>query len=156
MMPHRTVRIERSYMLLGPVMSERRASMRFCQIGIFPLKLYNHQHYSHRREFMLEKPDLPDDQLIDCLQLNYSLRSAQVNFLPLGNDMNTAVYRVLAEDAQAYFLKLRSGAFNDITVAIPRLLGDQGMAQVVAPIATSSGALWARMSDFAVILSPFA
>jgi spectinomycin phosphotransferase len=105
---------------------------------------------------MLEKPDLPDDQLIDCLQLNYSLRIAQVNFLPLGNDMNTAVYRVLAEDARAYFLKLRSGAFNDVTVAIPRLLGDQGMAQVVAPIATSSGALWARMSDFAVILSPFA
>jgi len=35
---------------------------------------------------MLEKPDLPDEQLIACLQRDYSLQIAQVDFLPLGND----------------------------------------------------------------------
>ena len=104
---------------------------------------------------MLEKPDLPDEQLITCLQHDYGLRIVQVDFLPLGNDMNTAVYRVVADDARPYFLKLRRGAFDEITVAIPRLLSDQGMAQIIAPIPTNTGRLWARMDAFALILSPF-
>jgi spectinomycin phosphotransferase len=104
---------------------------------------------------MLEKPDLPDEQLIACLQREYGLRIVQIDFLPLGNDMNTAVYRVVADDARPYFLKLRSGHFDEITVAIPRLLSDQGMAQIIAPLATSAGQLWARMDAFALILSPF-
>ena len=95
---------------------------------------------------MLEKPDLPDEQLIACLQHDYGLRIVQVDFLPLGNDMNTAVYRVVADDARPYFLKLRSGDFDEITVAIPRLLSDQGMAQIIAPIANQhrpgSGRAW--------------
>src|SRR4051812_23338225 len=98
---------------------------------------------------MLEKPDLPDQLLIDGLQRDYGLKIAQVDFLPLGNDLNTAVYRVLADDARPYFLKLRSCAFDEITVAIPRLLSDQGMAQVIAPITTITGQLWARLNKFA-------
>src|SRR5215210_7350964 len=104
---------------------------------------------------MLEKPDLPDEKLIACLQHNYGLRIVQVDFLPLGNDLNTAVYRVVADDATPYFLKLRSGPFDEIAVAIPRLLSDQGMSQIIAPIATNTGRLWARMDAFALILSPF-
>src|SRR5215211_7730383 len=104
---------------------------------------------------MLEKPDLSDELLIACLLHEYGLRIVQVDFLPLGNDLNTAVYRVVAEDATPYFLKLRSGPFDEITVAIPRLLSDQGMAQIIAPIATNTGRLWARMGVFALILSPF-
>jgi spectinomycin phosphotransferase len=104
---------------------------------------------------MLEKPDLPDEQLISCLRDDYGLRIVQVAFLPLGNDLNTAVYRVVADNARPYFLKLRGGAFDETTVAIPRLLSDQGMAQIIAPIATSAGQLWARVDAFAVILFPF-
>jgi spectinomycin phosphotransferase len=104
---------------------------------------------------MLEKPDLPDEKLISCLQHDYGLRIVQVDFLPLGNDLNTAVYRVVAGDARPYFLKLRRGAFDETSVAIPRLLSDQGMAQIIAPIATSAGRLWTRLDDFTVILFPF-
>jgi spectinomycin phosphotransferase len=104
---------------------------------------------------MLEKPDLADAQLIACLQHNYGLQIGQVDFLPLGNDMNTAVYRVVAGDARPYFLKLRSGSFDEITVVIPHLLTEQGMTQIIAPIPTSSGQLWARMDAFAVMLFPF-
>jgi len=104
---------------------------------------------------MLEKPDLHDEQLIACLQDNYSLRIVEVDFLPLGNDMNTAVYRVVADDARPYFLKLRSGDFDEITVAIPRLLSDKGIAQIIPPIATSTGRVWTRMGAFAVMLAPF-
>ena len=47
---------------------------------------------------MLEKPDLPDEKIIACLQAEYGLRVATIAFLPLGADLNTAVYRVVADD----------------------------------------------------------
>ena len=104
---------------------------------------------------MLEKPDLPDEQLIACLRDAYGLHVSQIAFLPIGNDVNTAVYRVVADDATPYFLKLRSGAFDDVIVAIPHLLRAQGITQIIAPLATRAGTLWTRLDAFAVILSPF-
>jgi spectinomycin phosphotransferase len=104
---------------------------------------------------MLQKPDVSDEKLLACLHDHYGLHATQITFLPLGNDVNTAVYRVEADDATPYFLKLRSGTFDEATVAIPRFLYDQGIAQIIPPIATTAGQLWTRMDAFAVILSPF-
>jgi spectinomycin phosphotransferase len=104
---------------------------------------------------MLEKPDILDQQLIACLQRDYGLHIAQLDFLPLGADPNTAVYRAVAADTRPYFLKLRRGAFDQITVEVPHLLSQQGMPQVIAPIATTSGELSTRLDGFAIILSPF-
>ena len=105
---------------------------------------------------MLEKPDLPDERLIACLRDAYGLAVTRITFLPLGNDVNTAVYQVVADDATPYFLKLRSGAFDASTVAIPHFLHDQGIAQIIPPITTAAGHLWTRVDAFAVTLSPFA
>ena len=74
---------------------------------------------------MPEKPDLPDQDLAACLLDAYTLRAAEVTFLPLGADQHTAVYRVVANGRSAYFLKLRSGDFDDSAVAVPRLLCDR-------------------------------
>ncbi len=104
---------------------------------------------------MLEKPDMPDARLIACLRDYYGMRVGEIAFLPLGADQNTAVYRVLADGGTALFLKLRSGPFDAATVAIPRLLRERGVKQVIAPIETRTGEVWARLDDFAVILSPF-
>jgi len=104
---------------------------------------------------MLEKPDVPDETLRACLRDHYGLRATEIAFLPLGNDVNTAVYRVVADDATPYFVKLRSGAFDEAAVEIPRFLHGQAIAQVLAPIATAAGRLWARLDAFAVILFPF-
>ena len=97
---------------------------------------------------MLEKPDLPDELLIACLQRDYGLRILQVDFLPLGADQHTAVYRVVADDARPYFLKLRRGAFDETTVAIPQLLAAQGLRPIIPPIATGAGQLWTRLDGF--------
>src|SRR4051812_35189858 len=98
---------------------------------------------------MLEKPDLPDESLRACLREHYGLHGTRITFLPLGNDVDTAVYRVDTDDGTAYFLKLRSwrrsGAFDETTVAIPRFLNDQGITRIIAPIATDAGRLWARL-----------
>jgi spectinomycin phosphotransferase len=104
---------------------------------------------------MLEKPDLPDDALRACLREHYGLDAVEIVFLPIGNDVNTAAYRVVAADTAPYFLKLRSGSFDAATVTIPRFLHDAGNPHIIAPIATRDGRLWARMGAFAVILFPF-
>ncbi len=104
---------------------------------------------------MLVKPDIPDEQLLACLRDHYGLRGAQIAFLPIGNDVNTAVYRVVSEAATPYFLKLRRGSFDTTTVAIPKFLRDCGVEQVIAPIETRQRQFWARMDAFAVALFPF-
>jgi spectinomycin phosphotransferase len=104
---------------------------------------------------MLEKPDLPDAPLIACLQDDYGLRAAQLTFLPLGADANTAVYRVVADDATPYFLKLRRGVFDEMAVAIPRVLSDHGIAQVIPPLETRTDHLWTRLDPYTLVLYPF-
>ena len=104
---------------------------------------------------MLEKPDLQDEEVVACLQDEYGVLAVQVAFLPLGADRNTAVYRVVADDETLYFLKLRSGVFDETSVALPRFLSDQGIAQIIAPLTNKAGQLWARLDTFKVILYPF-
>lgn len=77
-----------------------------------------------------------------------------MTFLPLGY-VNSAVYRVAADTGISYFLKLRRGDVNPVAVALPAFLHAQGIRQVMAPIATTSGTLWARAQGFAWILYPF-
>jgi spectinomycin phosphotransferase len=104
---------------------------------------------------MLEKPDFPDESITACLQSEYGLGVAAIAFLPLGADPNTAVYRVTADDGTAYFLKLRSGVFDETSVLLPKFLSDQGIPHIIAPLATTSGHLWAHLDAFKVILYPF-
>ena len=104
---------------------------------------------------MLEKPDLDDSKIVACLRDEYGLHVVQVAFLPLGADRNTAVYRAVTGDEQAYFVKLRRGIFSEIAVALPRFLSDEGISHVIAPHATTTQQLWASLDDFKLVLYPF-
>lgn len=104
---------------------------------------------------MLEKPDLQDEKIITCLQDEYGLAVAQLTFLPIGADPNTAVYRAATTDETAYFVKLRRGAFDETSVTLPKLLSDQGVAPIIPPLATQRGQLWANLDVFTLILYPF-
>ena len=104
---------------------------------------------------MLEKPEILDEKIIDCLKLEFGFHVARVEFLPLGNDMDSAVYRVVLEDGTAYFLKLRSGVFDQNSVTLPKFLSDQGITQIITPIQTKSGKLWANLEHFKLMLYPF-
>src|SRR5690606_4956429 len=85
----------------------------------------------------------------------FGLTIAQIAFLPLGADVNTAVYRAVTDDGTPYFVKLRRGEFDPITVEVPKRLHDQGIQQIIAPIVTRSQQLWARLDDFNLMLYPF-
>ena len=104
---------------------------------------------------MLEKPDLQDDKIITCVQDEYGVDVAQITFLPLGADRNTAVYRIVADDEAPYFLKLRSGVFDETSVALPKFLSDHGVKQIIAPLPTKTGQLRANLDIFKAILYPF-
>lgn len=104
---------------------------------------------------MLEDPQLDVDKIAACLHAAYGLRVAEVNFLPLGADLNTVVYRVLAAEGSPYFLKLRRGNFEIASVALPKFLSDRGIAPIIAPLVTQTGRLWSELDAFKVILYPF-
>ena len=101
---------------------------------------------------MLTKPDLNDEVIIECLRDSYGLNVNAIAFLPLGADFNTAVYRITSTDNNDYFLKLRRDGFSEVSVAIPKYLADIGFQQVIAPIATTAGQLWANLESFKAIL----
>ena len=103
---------------------------------------------------MLEKPDIPDQLIISSLQEEYDLRVAELTFLPVGADMGTAVYRVAADDGNAYFLKLRK-AFDEITVTVPLFLRSLGMEEIMVPFETRSKQYWANFGEHRLILYPF-
>jgi spectinomycin phosphotransferase len=104
---------------------------------------------------VLKKPDIKDETIIACIQASYGLPITQIAFLPLGGDLSTAVYRAAAADGTAYFCKLRRGDFDEITVDLPRFFSEQGIAQIIPPLVTTTGRLWAEVEDFRLILYPF-
>jgi spectinomycin phosphotransferase len=104
---------------------------------------------------LLEKPDIQDETIIACIQVEYGIKIAQIAFLPLGGDLSSAVYRASAQDGTAYFSKLRFGEFDGLSVELPKYLSEQGIEQIITPLVTQTGRLWADVGAFCLILSPF-
>lgn len=104
---------------------------------------------------MLEKPPIDDALLVMEAEAGYGLRAAALTFLPLGADLNTAVYRLDDAAGDRYFLKLRSGSFDESSVAVPRFLHDRGLTPIMAPLRTLSGGLWREVAGYHLMLYPF-
>lgn len=104
---------------------------------------------------MLIEPDVKDEEIIECLRDAYGLDIATVSFLPLGADLNTAVYRVTTSTNTDYFLKLRSSAFLEAHVSVPKYMADLGIKQVIPPFAAKTGQLWKSLASFKAILYPY-
>src|SRR5258706_6796217 len=103
---------------------------------------------------MLTKPNISDELIISRLQDEYGLHVATLTFLPIGADLRTAVYRVLAEDGTAYFMKLRR-KFNDVIVRVPLFLKESGVQEIIVPYETKSSQRWADFGEYKIILYPF-
>ena len=104
---------------------------------------------------MIEKPNFPDEKLIACLRTEYGLSIVQIAFLPFGGDLSSAVYRVVANQGTPYFCKLRRGLFDEISVALPKFLSEQGVDNIIPPLVTRSGQLWVPVDEFNLTLYPF-
>lgn len=104
---------------------------------------------------MLEKPEIPDAKISVCLRDAFGIAAERITFLPLGADVNTAVYRVETGAGMPYFLKLRGGAFDDSSVELLKFFSDQGIRQIIAPLTTTKGQLRANFDSYTVILYPY-
>jgi spectinomycin phosphotransferase len=105
---------------------------------------------------MRTKPDLPDDQLIARVRESYGVTARTLEYLPLGADFAAWVYRVEADDGTTYFLKLRTGRVDAVSLLVPRYLQAAGATPVVAPLPPTRGEQpWATVAGYAVLLYPF-
>lgn len=105
---------------------------------------------------MLEKPTaLQEHEIIASLQAEYGLVIDSLQFLPLGNDAQTVVFRAVIPDSRSCFVKLRSGSFNAVSILVPHLLHAQGSPFVIAPVATRAGKLWTTRGEYHLAVFPF-
>lgn len=104
---------------------------------------------------MLEKPGIKDEQIIHCIQDEFGLDVENISLLSLGADVDTSVYRAITKNGPNYFVKLRRGNFDEASVTIPSFLGASGIKQVIPPLRTQKGQLWANINPFKLTLYPF-
>lgn len=104
---------------------------------------------------MLERPDIQDEKIINCLRAAYGLEITTLQFMPLGADRNTAVFRAQPADGRACFVKLRSGPFDEQSILIPAWLHQQGMPHIIAPLPTQDQRLWVSLEPYRVAVFPF-
>ncbi|HKT37600.1 MAG TPA: aminoglycoside phosphotransferase family protein [Ktedonobacterales bacterium] len=104
---------------------------------------------------MRQPPKISEDLLHACLLDHYNLIPATLDFLPLGQDDQAGVYRVVSEQGTSYLLKVKCGSLYEPGCLVPAYLWEQGITSVVAPLPTTSKTLWARAEDWTVILYPF-
>jgi spectinomycin phosphotransferase len=102
---------------------------------------------------MREKPSVPDEQIIACLQKEFEISVIDLKFF-LSGDVNTAAYDVIAADGTNYFLKLRK-EFDPILVTVPLFLKSQGIEAIIVPLETKSKRYWADFDEYKIILYPF-
>lgn len=105
---------------------------------------------------MLTPPDLAPESIQQCLSDAYGLHTTRAEFLPLGADVNSAVFRIDAGGGATYFLKLRRDDFKQSVVAIPAFLHhEKGIDAVMAPLPTTDRQLSVRSLGFDWMLYPF-
>ena len=104
---------------------------------------------------MREEPRIAREELRACLQEQYGLAPATIDFLPLGADMSAGVYRVVNDKGAAFFLKIKSNAIYPPSCLVPHFLSDQGVESVVGPLPTKSKALWTHLGGWSVVMYPY-
>lgn len=85
----------------------------------------------------------------------YGLTTGSIQFLPLGADRDTSVYRIVARDGSSFFLRLRKGEFQEASVRVPAFLHEQGLSCILPPLATASGSLWTDVGLYQASLYPY-
>jgi spectinomycin phosphotransferase len=101
-----------------------------------------------------QPPDLAEDRIAAALQAGFGLRVAALALLPLGNDADSWSYRVRAVQGPDRFLKVRAGANPTRGAAVPSYLHRHGVPDVLAPLATGTGAPSVVVGRFALALYP--
>jgi spectinomycin phosphotransferase len=102
---------------------------------------------------MLEKPELPDEVVVRCLQDAYGIDASALEFLPVGNDSSAWSYSFYSDER--YYLKIRREPATTHPLAVARYLEGRGVREAVAPLLTKDGRLMHGVGAFSLALYPF-
>ena len=104
---------------------------------------------------MIEKHSFSSKQIVDCLCSDYGIAVATLTRLPLGADMNASVYKAETHGGLSYFVKIKLGDHDDISLIILAWLQASGIQQIIPPTKTIHGELTRRIDAFTLIVYPF-
>ncbi|HEY0604923.1 MAG TPA: aminoglycoside phosphotransferase family protein [Herpetosiphonaceae bacterium] len=105
---------------------------------------------------MRQLPKLTDADIRAAVLTHYDLSLTALDFLPIGNDLLSFVYRAETGDGTSYLLKLRAErGFRAPSLIIPRFFYEQGIPHIVAPVPSSDQRLWVEIGSYALMLYPF-
>lgn len=105
---------------------------------------------------MRERQSLLDPLIINGLNANYGIEVAELSFLPLGADVNAAVYQAQTYGQVSYFVKLRRGHHHDDScITIVELLHDAGIKEIIPPVKTIHGQSTQYLEGFTLTVYPF-
>lgn len=107
---------------------------------------------------MREDPGLDAAAIAACLREHYGIEAAAVTYLPIGYDLNAAVYEVQAADGASYLVKVRFGPVFEPGLEVPRALIDRGVPNILAPVRSRTSALWRPLDGYpgyTVVVYPF-
>lgn len=93
--------------------------------------------------------------ILKCLKDHYGLDIATLQLLPIGADLKASLYRAVGHDQIAYFVKIKKGGFQEVSLEIKELLWQAGVREIILPIATLEGKKAELASDFTMIVYPF-
>lgn len=104
---------------------------------------------------MLKKP-IQKHELIKFLKVHYAIEASSVQLLPLGADMDALTYKIDTESkSNSYFLKINYGNYEEISLAVIRLLHDANIKEIIFPIAAVDDQLLTKLNHFSMIIYPF-
>ncbi|NSW52868.1 MAG: phosphotransferase [Anaerolineae bacterium] len=103
---------------------------------------------------MMQPTGRRESILVTVLAEHYGLHVDDLEFLPLGADLDSSVYAA-SSVGKRYFVKLRSRRFTPITVLLPAWMAEHGITQVIVPLKTKGGAAWVEADGLRVIVYPF-
>lgn len=105
---------------------------------------------------MLTAPDISEGELAARVADAYGLRAARVEFLPIGADHDSAVYRLTSYgDDRHYFLKARRGDHATLAATVAHFLRARGVEQIIDPVMTREGYLSTAFAPYTLTLYPF-
>ncbi len=105
---------------------------------------------------MHERPiDFPDSLIASAIKEYYGITVTGITFLDLGADAWAWTYRLNTYDCNSYFLKIRKNAISSPSLLVPHYLREQGINNVVAPLANITKKLWSEVHGYGLILYPF-
>ena len=104
---------------------------------------------------MLEPPDVPLDVIGETINVRFGIAVESIEFLPIGADIDSALFRAISPDGSRTFVKLRRGDLASLSVEVPAALAELGIDGVIRPIAGPDGTLQTPVDGFTLSLAPY-